>query len=47
MSKKGGGAKKKAAGGGELSSYLESYLQTINETIVTSPIPRRNLPADS
>ncbi|TVT98780.1 hypothetical protein EJB05_55869 [Eragrostis curvula] len=32
MSKKGGGAKKKAAGGGELSRFLESHLQTINDT---------------
>ncbi|GJN15161.1 hypothetical protein PR202_gb02054 [Eleusine coracana subsp. coracana] len=31
MSKKGG-AKKKAAGGGELSRFLETHLQTINDT---------------
>jgi hypothetical protein len=37
MSKKGGGAKKKAAGGGVLSSYLESHLQTINETFQVRP----------
>ncbi|KAL6848632.1 hypothetical protein ACP4OV_021215 [Aristida adscensionis] len=32
MPKKGGAAKKAAAGGGELSRFLESHLQTINDT---------------